>query len=84
MASYAGFFYVYGTAIVLIEGLAGLAFVLRSFAESSPKMRFFAVAYAWSAPMTVFYLIALPGVPPDLPGEPLQVAPTIWTLWHIG
>ena len=72
MASDAGFFFVYGTAIVLLEGLAGLAFALRSFAESSPKMRFFAVAYAWSAPMTVFYLIALPGVPPDLPGEPPQ------------
>jgi hypothetical protein len=77
MAPYAAFFYVYCTTIVLIEGLVGLAFAVRSRAESSRKMAFLAAAYAWSAPMAVINIIALPGVPPDLPGEPLQVAPAI-------
>jgi PAS domain S-box-containing protein len=84
MASYAGFFYVYTTALVILEVLLGVAFAVRSRAESSRKMAFLAVAYAWSAPLIVFSMIALPGVPPDLPGEPLQVAPAIWLLWHIG
>jgi hypothetical protein len=84
MAPYAGFFSVYCTALVLVQGLVGVAFAVRSFAESSRKLGLLAIVYAWSAPMAVINLIAIPGVSPDLPGEPLQVAPAIWLLWHIG
>jgi PAS domain S-box-containing protein len=83
MASYAAFFYVDCTALVLIEGLVAVAFAVRSRAESSRKMALLALAYAWSAPMSLTNLVAMPGVPPDLPGEPLQVAPAIWLQWHI-
>jgi PAS domain S-box-containing protein len=84
MAPYVGFFYVYTTALVLLEVFLGAAFVIRSRAESSRKMALLAIAYAWSAPLVLLAMIAVPGVPPDLPGEPLQVAPALWLLGHIG
>jgi PAS domain S-box-containing protein len=84
MASYAAFFYVYSTALLVLEVLVGIAFAVRSFAESSRKMAILAMAYAWTAPMIVLNIVDLPGVPPDLPGDPLQVAPANWILWHVG
>jgi serine phosphatase RsbU (regulator of sigma subunit)/anti-sigma regulatory factor (Ser/Thr protein kinase) len=80
MSPFAPFFYVF----IMAELLLGAALVVRVRIEPSRRIAVLAAAYVWSATLAFANLVALPGIPPDLPTQGPQLASATSVTWRLG
>jgi serine phosphatase RsbU (regulator of sigma subunit)/anti-sigma regulatory factor (Ser/Thr protein kinase) len=84
MNAHATFFLVYAAALALIQVSIAAIFLWRSTIESSRRMAYLAMAYAWSAPLAIGNIIALPAFAMPAGAISEQVGPALWVAWHVG